>query len=157
MIIGCPTEVKNNEYRVGLTPSMALDLITDGHKVLIQKGAGIGSGFSDENYRSNGAIIMEEGTRVIEDSEMIIKVKEPQKEEALLQPQSASSPAQQPPLDELQPDVETRHEGDQPPAPPNQQPSRPQLHAEQGSKVRQHPSHEQQRRRSGAKPAAREA
>ena len=81
MIIGCPTEVKNNEYRVGLTPSMALDLVSDGHKVLIQKGAGIGSGFSDENYRSIGAIIKEDGTRVIENSEMIIKVKEPQKEE----------------------------------------------------------------------------
>ena len=81
MIIGCPTEVKNNAYRVGWTPSMALDLGSDGHKVLIQKGAGIGSGFSDENYRSIGAIIKEDGTRVIENSEMIIKVKEQQKEE----------------------------------------------------------------------------
>ena len=41
MIIGCPTEVKNNEYRVGLTPSMALDLVSDGHKVLIQKDGSI--------------------------------------------------------------------------------------------------------------------
>ena len=47
MIIGCPTEIKNQEYRVGITPAAAAEAILHGHKVLIQSGAGNGSGFTD--------------------------------------------------------------------------------------------------------------
>ena len=50
MIIGCPTEIKNQEYRVGITPAAAAEAILHGHKVLIQSGAGNGSGFTDNEY-----------------------------------------------------------------------------------------------------------
>ncbi|HEX8411758.1 MAG TPA: alanine dehydrogenase, partial [Thermoanaerobaculia bacterium] len=55
MRIGVPTEIKNNEYRVGMTPGGARDLTADGHQVLVQQGAGTGSGFSDEEYVAAGA------------------------------------------------------------------------------------------------------
>ena len=58
MIIGCPKEIKNQEYRVGMTPSAALEATSRGHKVLIETGAGQGAGFSDEDYRQAGAQIL---------------------------------------------------------------------------------------------------
>lgn len=77
MVIAVPTEIKSNENRVALTPAGALELSKRGHKVYIQKGAGINSGFSDESYQAAGA----ETLSTIEDcyskAEMIIKVKEP--------------------------------------------------------------------------------
>ena len=75
MLIGCPKEVKNQEYRVGLTPSNVADYISNGHKVIIEKGAGEGSGFADDEYVKAGAEIADK-KRVFE-ADMIIKVKEP--------------------------------------------------------------------------------
>ncbi|WP_141430872.1 alanine dehydrogenase [Bacillus sp. 03113] len=77
MIIGVTKEIKNNENRVGITPSGVLYLTKNGHDVLIEKGAGVGSGFADEDYAKSGAKIIEAAADVWNTSEMIIKVKEP--------------------------------------------------------------------------------
>ena len=77
MRIGVPTEIKDNEYRVGMTPSGARDLSSDGHQVLVQKGAGNGSGFSDAEYEAAGAKILPDADAVYAEAEMIVKVKEP--------------------------------------------------------------------------------
>ncbi len=77
MIVGVPKEIKNNEFRVGLTPSGVNSFINNGHKVLIQKGAGIGSGFKDSDYEDVGAILKDKIDDIYLNSEMIIKVKEP--------------------------------------------------------------------------------
>ena len=84
MIIGVPKEIKNNEFRVGLTPSGVNSFINNGHKVLIQKGAGIGSGFKDSDYEDVGAILKDKIDDIYLNSEMIIKVKEPLESEYLL-------------------------------------------------------------------------
>ncbi|MCB1042193.1 MAG: alanine dehydrogenase [Acidobacteria bacterium] len=81
MIIGTPKEIKNQEYRVGLIPSGAHTLVLNGHRVLIEAGAGLGSGFTDEEYRKAGAEIVGTAAEVFEQSDMIIKVKEPQRVE----------------------------------------------------------------------------
>ena len=78
MKIGCPTEVKAQEFRVGLTPSAAREAVAHGHEVLIQSGAGTGSGFSDDDYRTAGAKILPDAAAIFADAEMIVKVKEPQ-------------------------------------------------------------------------------
>lgn len=80
MIIGCPKEIKNQEYRVGLTPSNVAEYVENGHKVYIEENAGSAIGFSNEDYKQAGAIIVDKKT-LFENSEMIIKVKEPIKEE----------------------------------------------------------------------------
>ena len=86
MLIGCPKEIKNHEYRVGLTPIMVKDLKDQGHEVLIESGAGNGSGFENTNYIEAGATIVDGSDAVFEKAELIIKVKEPQKiERARLQ------------------------------------------------------------------------
>jgi alanine dehydrogenase len=77
MRIGVPTEIKDNEYRVGMTPSGVRDLASDGHEVLVQKGAGNGSGFADEEYVAAGAKILPDADSVFSDADMIVKVKEP--------------------------------------------------------------------------------
>jgi len=77
MRIGVPTEIKDNEYRVGMTPSGAQDLVSHGHDVLIQQGAGNGSGFADDEYVAAGARILPDADAVYNDAEMIVKVKEP--------------------------------------------------------------------------------
>jgi alanine dehydrogenase len=77
MRIGVPTEIKNNEYRVGMTPSGVQDLTSDGHKVYVQSGAGDGSGFGDNEYAASGATILSDADAVYEQSDMIVKVKEP--------------------------------------------------------------------------------
>src|SRR5881392_3112354 len=77
MFIGVPKEIKNNENRVALTPSGVVSFVNAGHTVLVEKGAGIGSGFTDEQYANVGAIIIESAAKVWADAEMIIKVKEP--------------------------------------------------------------------------------
>ena len=81
MIIGLPKEIKTDENRVALTPAGALALTRDGHRVLVQSGAGEGSGFSDDNYRAAGAVVVNSGAEVWEQAEMITKVKEPLVEE----------------------------------------------------------------------------
>lgn len=77
MIIGIPKEIKNNENRVAITPAGVQELKKHGHDVFVQKSAGIGSGFEDENYIAAGAIILLTIEEVYQISEMIIKVKEP--------------------------------------------------------------------------------
>src|SRR5438477_7406187 len=77
MRIGVPAEIKDNEYRVGMTPSGARDLTADGHQVLVQKGAGNGSGFGDDEYEAAGARILPDADAVYAEADMIVKVKEP--------------------------------------------------------------------------------
>src|SRR3954447_17280924 len=77
MFIGVPKEIKNNENRVALTPAGVVTLVKAGHIVLIEKDAGVGSGFTNEDYSKAGAEIMEDVKDVWSKSEMIMKVKEP--------------------------------------------------------------------------------
>ncbi len=77
MIIGIPKEIKNNENRVGMTPSGVAELIHHGHKVYVQHTAGINSGFADEEYEAAGASILPTIEDVYQTAEMIVKVKEP--------------------------------------------------------------------------------
>ena len=77
MIIGVPTEIKQQEHRVGLIPSTASTLTRKGHTVLVQSGAGRGSGYSDEDYVAAGAKMIEKADEVFAQAEMIVKVKEP--------------------------------------------------------------------------------
>ncbi|MDR1774853.1 MAG: alanine dehydrogenase [Actinomycetes bacterium] len=87
MLVGVPTEIKNNEYRVGLTPSAAADYVAHGHGVCVQAGAGEGSSFPDADYVAAGCKIMPDAAAVFESAEMIVKVKEPQAAEiAMLRP-----------------------------------------------------------------------
>ncbi|MCH2160889.1 MAG: alanine dehydrogenase [Phycisphaerales bacterium] len=81
MIIGVPTEVKTDESRVGLRPVGAEVLIGQGHQVLVQSGAGLGSGFSNEEYEAAGAQLVDTDAAVWQQAEMIVKVKEPQPSE----------------------------------------------------------------------------
>ncbi len=81
MIIGVPKEIKNFEYRVGLVPSSVRELTENGHKVLIQKGAGEKIGFEDSMYEASGAGIVDTAEEIFAKAEMIVKVKEPQKVE----------------------------------------------------------------------------
>ena len=78
MIIGCPKEIKIQEYRVGLTPEGVDALVRQGHEVYVETNAGVGSGFSDEAYKSVGASILNTPKEIYEIAEMIVKVKEPQ-------------------------------------------------------------------------------
>ncbi|MGA1498656.1 MAG: alanine dehydrogenase, partial [Steroidobacteraceae bacterium] len=78
MKIGCPTEIKIHEYRVGLVPAGVRELVSDGHEVFIQSGAGNGIGVSDSEFLAAGASILPNAEQVFERAEMIVKVKEPQ-------------------------------------------------------------------------------
>ena len=78
MHIGCPTEIKTHEYRVGMTPTTAREAVAHGHTVTIQTGAGIGAGFTDDDYVAAGALIAPTAAAVFEQADMIVKVKEPQ-------------------------------------------------------------------------------
>ena len=80
MNIGLIKEIKQDEYRVGLTPSSSGEYIRNGHNVLVEQGAGLGSGFSDEAYKNMGCTIGSKEA-VFEKSDMIIKVKEPLEQE----------------------------------------------------------------------------
>lgn len=77
MNIGIPKEVKSDEFRVAVTPAGVHELVNAAHDVYVQKGAGEGSGFSDEEYLSAGAILCESAKEIFEIAEMIVKVKEP--------------------------------------------------------------------------------
>ncbi len=77
MIVGLPKEIKDNESRVGLVPSGVHALVEDGHKVVVQSTAGLGSGVSDEEYKTAGAEIVASAAEVYGRAEVIIKVKEP--------------------------------------------------------------------------------
>src|SRR3989338_3299699 len=77
MIIGCPSEIKVKEYRVSLIPSAVKALVTDGHTVLVQSKAGLGSGISDAQYQAAGAEIVDAPQPIWERAQLICKVKEP--------------------------------------------------------------------------------
>lgn len=77
MIVGVPKEIKDNEYRVSLTPGGAESLAHAGHRILMERGAGAGSGFGDSDYRQGGAEIVDTAAAVWAQAEMILKVKEP--------------------------------------------------------------------------------
>ncbi|MFY0635073.1 MAG: alanine dehydrogenase [Vannielia sp.] len=78
MKIGCPSEIKAQEYRVGLTPAAAQEALVHGHEVLVQAGAGAGAGFGDADYEAAGARIVQSAEQVFAEAEMVVKVKEPQ-------------------------------------------------------------------------------
>ena len=78
MRIGVPTEIKNREFRVGLVPDSVKELTARGHSVLVQSGAGAGIGSDDDAYRAVGAEIAPDAAAVFANSDMIVKVKEPQ-------------------------------------------------------------------------------
>jgi len=80
MKIGVPKEIKNNECRVGLTPD-SVKLLSSNHKIYVEKNAGKAIGFTDEMYQANGAEILKEASSVFEESDLIVKVKEPLPEE----------------------------------------------------------------------------
>ncbi|HCY39414.1 MAG TPA: alanine dehydrogenase [Neisseriales bacterium] len=81
MLIGVPKEIKNHEYRVGMTPAGVYELIRYGHKILVESNAGLAIGYGDEDYIKAGALIAKSAVEVFERAEMIIKVKEPQASE----------------------------------------------------------------------------
>ena len=78
MKIGCPKEIKPQEFRVGMTPIAAREAVAHGHEVLVETGAGLGAGFADADYIAAGATIAADAAEVFAKSEMIVKVKEPQ-------------------------------------------------------------------------------
>jgi alanine dehydrogenase len=87
MLIGLPKEIKNHEYRVGLTPASVRELTSHGHQVLVQAGAGAAIGLTDEQYKAAGATLTADAKDVFAKADMIVKVKEPQPQEcAMLRP-----------------------------------------------------------------------
>jgi alanine dehydrogenase len=87
VLIGVPTEIKTDEYRVAMTPSGVRELVDRGHEVVVQAGAGEGSAIADGHYAAQGARIVPDAAAVFAEAEMIVKVKEPQPEEvARLEP-----------------------------------------------------------------------
>src|SRR6266496_2891561 len=77
MIIGVPKETKDQEFRVGMTPIGVMQLIKAGHQVLIEAGAGVGSGFDDALYKDAGAEVLADKGLLFNRADMIVKVKEP--------------------------------------------------------------------------------
>jgi alanine dehydrogenase len=78
MKIGCPKEIKPQEFRVGLTPNAAQEAVAHGHQVMVETGAGAGAGFDDAAYVAAGAQVVETAAEVFASADMIVKVKEPQ-------------------------------------------------------------------------------
>ena len=81
MIVGLPCEVKKDEYRVALLPVGVEELTRDGHQVVVETGAGVGSGLDDSDYVKHGAEIVADAAKVFERAELVVKVKEPLREE----------------------------------------------------------------------------
>ena len=84
MLIGVPKEIKTQEYRVGLVPGSVRELVHHGQSLLVEAGAGLGTGFGDEAYAGVGAAIAGDAAEVFAKADMIVKVKEPQAEEIRL-------------------------------------------------------------------------
>jgi alanine dehydrogenase len=78
MLIGVPKEIKNHEYRVGMTPLSVREAVRHGHKLWVEAGAGLGIGVNDEDYKTAGAEIIPEAAEIFAKADMIVKVKEPQ-------------------------------------------------------------------------------
>lgn len=81
MLVGIPKEIKNNEYRVGMTPGCVREFIKHGHKVLVQNNAGSAIGLADEQYRAAGAELVESAGEIFARAGLIVKIKEPQPDE----------------------------------------------------------------------------
>ena len=81
MLVGVPKEIKNHEYRVGLTPEAAREYVDAGHRVIVETNAGIGISKTDDDYRAIGAEIVDTAEEVFARAEMVVKVKEPQPNE----------------------------------------------------------------------------
>jgi alanine dehydrogenase len=81
MLVGVPKEIKDNEFRVGMTPAAVAELVHHGHQVIVEVSAGLGSGSPDEEYIRAGGKIVATGADVFAQGEMIVKVKEPLAEE----------------------------------------------------------------------------
>ena len=77
MLVGVPKEIKDHEYRVGLVPSSVAELVRHGHTVLIESGAGVQTGLSDDDYRAAGGRIVDGADQIFAEAELIVKVKEP--------------------------------------------------------------------------------
>ena len=87
MRIGVPKEIKNHEYRVGLTPESVAELVAHGHDVQVETAAGLGIGADDAAYRAAGAEVLDTAEAIFAAADMIVKVKEPQPVEcAMLRP-----------------------------------------------------------------------
>ena len=82
MIIGVPKEIKQGENRVAMTPGGVAELVQAGHEVLVQRGAGAGSGMADADYEAAGAQLLDDAEAVYKGAGMITKVKEPDPHEA---------------------------------------------------------------------------
>lgn len=78
MLIGVPKEIKVHEYRVGLIPMSVHEIVAAGHTIYLEKGAGLGIGYTDQDYQDAGAVVLPTASDVYEKAEMIVKVKEPQ-------------------------------------------------------------------------------
>jgi alanine dehydrogenase len=88
MRIGVPTEIKKQEYRVGLTPIQVAELTNLNHRCCVQAGAGEAIGFNDDDYQAKGAVIVKTAEEIYADAELVVKVKEPQPDECkLMRPQ----------------------------------------------------------------------
>jgi alanine dehydrogenase len=83
-VVGIPKEIKDNENRVGMLPSVAYHLIKNGHRVVVQRGAGVGAAYGDEEYENAGAEMVDSAAEVFERAELIVKVKEPQPSEIVM-------------------------------------------------------------------------
>jgi len=81
MKIGCPTEIKPQEFRVGLTPGAAGEVVAHGHRAIVQKGAGMEAGYPDADYVAVGATLAETAEQVFAEADLVVKVKEPQADE----------------------------------------------------------------------------
>ena len=77
MIVGVPKETKDHEYRVGVIPATAAELVRRGHRVLVERGAGLGAGLTDQAYEDAGAELLDSADQVFDRAELIVKVKEP--------------------------------------------------------------------------------
>ena len=93
MIVGSPREIKNHEYRVGLTPAGVRTLVAAGHDVLIERDAGLRVGFPDADYSAAGARIVGDAAQIYGDAELVVKIKELQASEYAL-----ARPGRQPPV-----------------------------------------------------------
>jgi alanine dehydrogenase len=78
MLIGCPKEIKPQEFRVGMTPNAVTEAVAHGHAVVVEAGAGVGSGFADADYAAAGARLVPTAAEVFASAELVVKVKEPQ-------------------------------------------------------------------------------
>src|SRR5690349_9989085 len=81
MRVGVPKEIKNNEYRVGLVPSSVAELVHHGHDVLVEAGAGLGSGIPDADYTAAGGKLVATADEIFSGADLVVKVKEPLPEE----------------------------------------------------------------------------